>query len=120
MIRRPPRSTLFPYTTLFRSLIRSLGFLEAIHEGCDGRIRGFGDVSMRTKLGKAATERVTLLGQVPDVATHEKLCGELGRERDPAAEGPHRAFDDVPIVTQQAGGGGCAEGCFPGLRYPRH
>src|SRR5258707_5731036 len=28
MIRRPPRSTLFPYTTLFRS--RSLG--EALHE----------------------------------------------------------------------------------------
>src|SRR2546430_11495178 len=28
MIRRPPRSTLFPYTTLFRSLVRSLT------EGC--------------------------------------------------------------------------------------
>src|SRR5256885_5480727 len=27
MIRRPPRSTLFPYTTLFRSLF--LGFLQA-------------------------------------------------------------------------------------------
>src|SRR2546426_6950803 len=26
MIRRPPRSTLFPYTTLFRSLARRLGF----------------------------------------------------------------------------------------------
>src|SRR3989454_4978172 len=25
MIRRPPRSTLFPYTTLFRSLYRNLG-----------------------------------------------------------------------------------------------
>src|SRR5256885_10006699 len=25
MIRRPPRSTLFPYTTLFRSLCRGLG-----------------------------------------------------------------------------------------------
>src|SRR5256885_7363361 len=25
MIRRPPRSTLFPYTTLFRSLVRHLG-----------------------------------------------------------------------------------------------
>src|SRR3712207_8614555 len=25
MIRRPPRSTLFPYTTLFRSLNRSVG-----------------------------------------------------------------------------------------------
>src|SRR2546427_4596530 len=30
MIRRPPRSTLFPYTTLFRSIfgiVRALGFL---------------------------------------------------------------------------------------------
>src|SRR3712207_8876777 len=25
MIRRPPRSTLFPYTTLFRSAVRNLG-----------------------------------------------------------------------------------------------
>src|SRR5256885_7520942 len=25
MIRRPPRSTLFPYTTLFRSLVRGIG-----------------------------------------------------------------------------------------------
>src|SRR3712207_9025472 len=27
MIRRPPRSTLFPYTTLFRSAIGSVGYL---------------------------------------------------------------------------------------------
>src|SRR5437773_8386821 len=26
MIRRPPRSTLFPYTTLFRSILTSKGF----------------------------------------------------------------------------------------------
>src|SRR2546430_5645462 len=31
MIRRPPRSTLFPYTTLFRSLSR--GFLTSIPSG---------------------------------------------------------------------------------------
>src|SRR2546428_9380788 len=30
MIRRPPRSTLFPYTTLFRSAIVTLGFGEVI------------------------------------------------------------------------------------------
>src|SRR5687767_15542220 len=30
MIRRPPRSTLFPYTTLFRSLRRSRGRAQAI------------------------------------------------------------------------------------------
>src|SRR5947208_6157052 len=28
MIRRPPRSTLFPYTTLFRSLLEQLGHAE--------------------------------------------------------------------------------------------
>src|SRR2546422_4944563 len=27
MIRRPPRSTLFPYTTLFRSLVANLAFV---------------------------------------------------------------------------------------------
>src|SRR5258708_10534883 len=36
MIRRPPRSTLFPYTTLFRSLERAAGSaLDEAHEaGC--------------------------------------------------------------------------------------
>src|SRR3712207_8925177 len=37
MIRRPPRSTLFPYTTLFRSGVGRLG-------RADGRLRGVGDV----------------------------------------------------------------------------
>src|SRR5256885_12809602 len=33
MIRRPPRSTLFPYTTLFRSvLLRELGEVPALQE----------------------------------------------------------------------------------------
>src|SRR3712207_9518290 len=32
MIRRPPRSTLFPYTTLFRSVIEESGF-EVPHRG---------------------------------------------------------------------------------------
>src|SRR5258706_16458956 len=37
MIRRPPRSTLFPYTTLFRSLEREvLADLDAGHVGLDG------------------------------------------------------------------------------------
>src|SRR5258708_28236399 len=39
MIRRPPRSTLFPYTTLFRS--QMIGHLGAIRVGAqrDGKIR---------------------------------------------------------------------------------
>src|SRR2546425_12630061 len=44
MIRRPPRSTLFPYTTLFRSP-RSMGRLRArIRELTDARRNGVKDV----------------------------------------------------------------------------
>src|SRR3712207_7408659 len=32
MIRRPPRSTLFPYTTLFRSPHQLAGRLDALHQ----------------------------------------------------------------------------------------
>src|SRR2546430_15999909 len=38
MIRRPPRSTLFPYTTLFRSRLADLAFMSFEHypyDGCD-------------------------------------------------------------------------------------
>src|SRR2546427_8456190 len=43
MIRRPPRSTLFPYTTLFRSLIhalhdRSVDLHHRVHRGESRRI----------------------------------------------------------------------------------
>src|SRR5690348_18106669 len=37
MIRRPPRSTLFPYTTLFRSLVKRLP--SPLTTNCDGIIR---------------------------------------------------------------------------------
>src|SRR5256885_17229370 len=33
MIRRPPRSTLFPYTTLFRSIFNSAGYIFLLQEG---------------------------------------------------------------------------------------
>src|SRR5438093_8099980 len=37
MIRRPPRSTLFPYTTLFRSLRGRLGPPEGVEATVEGR-----------------------------------------------------------------------------------
>src|SRR2546428_12508822 len=41
MIRRPPRSTLFPYTTLFRSIVRVSGNrrLQEIHESLKANIQ---------------------------------------------------------------------------------
>src|SRR3712207_7555364 len=35
MIRRPPRSTLFPYTTLFRSRVTSCLTLAVMHDGAE-------------------------------------------------------------------------------------
>src|SRR2546429_1298113 len=32
MIRRPPRSTLFPYTTLFRSISTTMGFVSLLRQ----------------------------------------------------------------------------------------
>src|SRR2546429_6027592 len=39
MIRRPPRSTLFPYTTLFRSPARQRGAVEAVADPAAFRAR---------------------------------------------------------------------------------
>src|SRR2546422_3736200 len=38
MIRRPPRSTLFPYTTLFRSLPTRVTYTREIEFGADGAV----------------------------------------------------------------------------------
>src|SRR5256885_7433612 len=47
MIRRPPRSTLFPYTTLFRSKLRAeLDMLNASSKGAGG---GRGSVNPRSE-----------------------------------------------------------------------
>src|SRR5437867_9466206 len=44
LIRRPPRSTLFPYTTLFRSVLDDEdGFMTARHLGRDGEQLLFDD-----------------------------------------------------------------------------
>src|SRR5258708_21518027 len=61
MIRRPPRSTLFPYTTLFRS--RS--YLTAV---CVGQISGFGAASYRLALDAA----IGILAARKDPATAER------------------------------------------------
>src|SRR2546422_1227634 len=51
MIRRPPRSTLFPYTTLFRSQCGHALVLGAIHDGVDNRFQRFGYAYCRNGYG---------------------------------------------------------------------
>src|SRR4051794_41305519 len=52
MIRRPPRSTLFPYTTLFRSIQMMIhGFIRAIWQG--GNLQLIFIVMLTTKMAIA-------------------------------------------------------------------
>src|SRR2546421_5989898 len=48
MIRRPPRSTLFPYTTLFRSLVR----LEKVRVPEHGRVESIVKHRIRARAGE--------------------------------------------------------------------
>src|SRR3712207_9568746 len=65
MIRRPPRSTLFPYTTLFRSFVSVLSGLAQVVG-----LAGSGEISkgeMLTLLGQTAAQ-VALSRLSPDYA----------------------------------------------------
>src|SRR5947207_8996023 len=54
--RRPPRSTLFPYTTLFRSLLRGVGARGLPGDGAEGRPRG-GPAPRAHRPGRPAARR---------------------------------------------------------------
>src|SRR2546427_8512591 len=63
MIRRPPRSTLFPYTTLFRSEIRldadrrtyRSTLPAAVRDGVTGERHGFGGCQVSNSLDRKST-----------------------------------------------------------------
>src|SRR5256886_16469286 len=83
MIRRPPRSTLFPYTTLFRSLDRRLVLVQILvrRESLD-RLRG--EVAVRHRV---ANHDDLLPGRAQD-------AGHAPRRLALAAPGPDRADGD--------------------------
>src|ERR1017187_2736799 len=77
MIRRPPRSTLFPYTTLFRSGLALVDRQEAREAGRDREGR-----------------------EAPPPAPHLRHAPALGRggpARDPGDAGPREHFDDPDL-----------------------
>src|SRR2546429_3771924 len=69
MIRRPPRSTLFPYTTLFRSIFR-----DDLHRLDDRRVVDFVDIVLVREqpmeaghlLGHAIGRRAVAQEEIPD------------------------------------------------------
>src|SRR5258707_7726557 len=77
MIRRPPRSTLFPYTTLFRSSDRPGGY-------------GASDIYMCTKDSKGEWSRVKNLG--PAVNTPYEEDGPYMRSEEHTSELQSRQY----------------------------
>src|SRR5256885_712690 len=104
MIRRPPRSTLFPYTTLFRSTV--VGMLPAALIGADGRalLRRAQSVDPRgarafgARLAEAAAAGREQLGLRPP-PPRPRLVGSV----------------DVPAALRHGKGGG---GPIPGADEP--
>src|SRR2546426_6025427 len=96
MIRRPPRSTLFPYTTLFRSHLEVPRLLQRLGVGV-GHIDLPGDAPPREQLPDLRLAAPDLLQRVNvDVAAGDELlygAEEEGVEHGPAAE--RRILDAV-------------------------
>ena len=100
-------------------LVGRLRLLDRVHERGDRGVGRLGLLGVGAELGQPPAERVAVLSQIPDVTPHQELRGQLGGERDPAAEGAHRALHDVAVVPQETGGMLGAEGSFEGLRHER-
>src|SRR5256886_5948446 len=81
MIRRPPRSTLFPYTTLFRSARqvadRDAAAVVEITVGEDVQVVGLGETILESHAGVAGGEQ----GEQPAVSG-----GRCGRSEEHTAE----------------------------------
>src|SRR3989454_11388957 len=95
MIRRPPRSTLFPYTTLFRSLRRRRRWWRKAERWVRARSAETGDQEPAPDPAEAA---------VPGWPVHQEV---------------HRALAALPEEQRRGGvvgafGGGAASGDCPG------
>src|SRR3712207_7210219 len=94
MIRRPPRSTLFPYTTLFRSLV---GDRERLAEHVLGRV-GDPDVvaeRLRHLLGAVGDRKSTRLNSSHANISYAVFCL---KKKQPHPE-LHTACADVALVV---------------------
>src|SRR5260370_42504640 len=93
MIRRPPRSTLFPYTTLFRSAIsnKPIKYLINTHFHGDhtggnelfakGGVTIVAQVNVKNRLAAATRNRLTGAKTPPAPRSEESRVGEKCRSR---------------------------------------
>src|SRR2546426_12545588 len=95
MIRRPPRSTLFPYTTLFRS--------DGIEGGEDGSVSR-DELHEATGIHAGAARSRGPAVQGLAVPTHDRRIDDAGGDRHAVAGDLPARFG--PVVAQRARAGG--------------
>src|SRR2546427_6944301 len=102
MIRRPPRSTLFPYTTLFRSHIH-----RAFLESCAGRVgAGSGGraewIALRARAdgGRREDRKSTRLNSSHSQISYAVFC--LKKKKDKIRTGHATAIRDITDVVLAA------------------
>src|SRR5260221_1793000 len=101
MIRRPPRSTLFPYTTLFRSQ----GLRHIAEEGVAGQLLDF--PGRRTEAGPRSEEHTS------ELQSHSDLVCRLLLEKKKEHGGPLPTMNDEKTSID----GGRSERVTIRLRY---
>src|SRR5258708_30240180 len=100
MIRRPPRSTLFPYTTLFRSRThghvcrrgrapRADGALAKPHDVCAGRLAG-------SKVPEIKDRKSTRLNSSHQIISYAVFCLKKKKKKDAQSRYPSR---DAPLTA---------------------
>src|SRR5256885_12006999 len=92
MIRRPPRSTLFPYTTLFRSLLVHRPLRHAHRPRVEGRFHLRGSHLQRDR-------KSTRLNSSHLVISYAVFC--LKKKKNPPSYQPSKRYDssDVAMVV---------------------
>src|SRR5260370_436761 len=106
MIRRPPRSTLFPYTTLFRSIVHAAleELLVGQHReagGADALAVAIGIALRDVGGGEVLADHALAAAGLLDLGDHAGLAGgDLGAQRAHEVAREHPAFGGAAPVRQ--------------------
>src|SRR5256885_16763885 len=111
MIRRPPRSTLFPYTTLFRSAVVSERAARTARNLAQGlaNLKRVHDAGIPVALGTDAGNPLTLHGASVFMELEAMQAGGVrppgGVPAGPRTPGPPAGVGSTGALAARAGGG---------------